>query len=111
MRCIGALLVSIAIIGGLPDAAHGCTCLYYAAPVCFVYADSEAVFIGKVRQIKKTDGYDRVRIDVIEAFKGVHTRSVEITSGDLSCDFEGFVRGQSYLVFAYKHKQDGAMRC
>ncbi len=88
-----------------PGAARACECAMPNAP-CKVFANSPAVFAGRVAKIVTSPNGNRtVSFEVSQAFRGVTGDAVELTTGSGvgDCGYD-FKEGANYLVYAY----DGA---
>src|SRR3989337_2636822 len=99
-------LVLIATIFSF-DNVLGCQC--YSLPTVKQSFDGAfAVFSGKVRsRISKSDASSAYQFEVIEGFKGVSIGSIIVNNsvdGDM-CD-DGFLVGESYLVYAYRNQNN-----
>lgn len=105
------ILFAVVAIGSLLFArqAAACSCVG-RRPACEAFWDPGAVFAGKVVSIESRAGdgvqtFDnrRVRFEVVEAFRGVTTATVDVFtgSGGGDCGY-AFVVGTSYLVYAYQ---------
>jgi len=91
----------------VPRFAAACTCMG-KRPVCEAAWDPGAVFAGKVVAIEQNAGGDlfanrRVRFQVVEAFRGVATKEIDVYTGagGGDCGYS-FIVGASYLVYAYQ---------
>lgn len=88
--------------------ADACSCVG-TRPACQAFWDPGAVFSGKVLSIEPENrseprfGNRLVRFAVLEAFRGLSTSEVTIStgSGGGDCGY-AFVAGESYLVYAYQ---------
>ena len=71
--------------------------------------DSDAVFVGKVTEIREVKGFSRdglsytqgfaIKLKVKKSFKGVKDHEVTINVGNSDCDVH-FAKGEEWLVFA-----------
>lgn len=98
--------LSIALIGiVLADCAEACKCLR-AKTTAQAWAESTAVFSGRVLSLKKIDTHDsyptKVAFEVIEPWKGVTGKQVTVATGQGGgdCGYP-FKSGERYLVFAF----------
>ena len=83
--------------------AEACTCVQPPLPMC-AQRNAPAIFIGHVTKAvgEEPPGvlHRRVRVEVLEGFKGAVSGSVvEVASGDTSCGY-AFRVGETYLIFA-----------
>ena len=104
---------------------HACTCLDYGAPICSLFSNAEAVFVGKIQRITSAMG-DRdesvqlggvgsissrgggliwVHFTLEHAFKGVSGKTARaLTYRGTSCDLE-VKEGQRWLIFAHRNDE------
>ncbi|MDX2041733.1 MAG: carboxypeptidase regulatory-like domain-containing protein [Acidobacteriota bacterium] len=95
------------------DTAYGCSCKDLS--LCEAYGRAKTVFVGRMigGTEKSTTQYPsgkivhyeagKSRFEVEEAFKGVSGREVIVfinTMKNSSCEWEGFLPGERYLIFA-----------
>ena len=104
---VATLLVMLASLLGWPGRADACSCVGQGPP-CERFWEAQAVFVGRVVEIEPYPSGDipyignrRVRLDVLEPFRGVTTSDVEVItgSGGGDCGYP-FRRGGTYLVYA-----------
>jgi hypothetical protein len=105
----------------IPPPAHACSCIYQG-PACQAYWKTDAVFDGTVTRIEKIEREEvsgdrvftfhdlRVTLEVHQAWKGLSTRTVQVTTsaGGSSCGYQ-FEEGVRYLVFAYQWPGGGGL--
>jgi hypothetical protein len=101
----------------VPSAVEACTCLE-AGPACEAFWKSSAVFRGRVDSIvrqaskppSRIPGARRVTLTVLEAYSGVQTQTVEVTtgSGGGDCGFP-FREGAEYVVYAQRGDRSGPL--
>ena len=70
------------------------------SPACYEYYESDAVFVGKVKDI---DDKLKVTFVIEESFLGVETDEIEVFD-TFVCGFGAFMVGEKYLVYAKKNK-------
>lgn len=113
---VGGLAVATLLPAAPPAAACSCVFDADANHACFAFADSDAIFLGRVSEIEeiwRPEGEGRrsdepawperrVRFVIEEVFRGVDGTEVEVTTGmgGGDCGY-GFEVGESYLVYAY----------
>lgn len=90
---------SLLVVSVLPGEAHACSCM--AQSIEDAIAGSDAIFEGIVDSIEEGDGVRHVRFSVTQAWEGVETERVEVTTSasSASCGYE-FEVGTAYLVYA-----------
>jgi hypothetical protein len=112
-------LVSGLLIGAAPS-AMACTCggTFAGAHPCSSYWSSDAVFTGQVSEIERrqTDfgngvvgnRFVIVHFLVDEAFRGVSGKTFDVYtgSGGGDCGYS-FNRGERYIVYGHRNKEDG----
>ena len=82
-----------------------CQCDEYGVPICAQYWRADAVFVGQVRDItppdpKSNESIATLHLIVDQAFRGITTATVDVsTLSGTSCDMK-FVKGKRYLFFA-----------
>jgi len=94
-----SLLVAL-VLGSTP--AQACKCITPKTGA-LRSAQADAVFLGTVEGIRdslKPGGGQVAHFEVEEAFKGVRTRRVQVTTGRSSCH-TSFTEGERYFVYAY----------
>jgi 5-hydroxyisourate hydrolase-like protein (transthyretin family) len=100
----GALLAIV-----IPAGAHACACERRSA-ACEGYWTASAVFVGRVESVARVGNSasaDRViTFRVLDAFKGVSARQVEIRNRTGACAYP-FKQGREYFVYASR-SEDGA---
>lgn len=99
------LTILIGLFGRSP-VAEACTCVQPPSPMLCTQRNAPAIFIGHVM---KAVGDERVRVEVLEGFKGVVSRSVvELPSGHgATCGYD-FEVGETYVIFASR-TESGAL--
>lgn len=118
--------LSLALIILLPGIALACTCQDYQVPVCKLFSEADAVFVGKIENITSaTDTNGSVtsagvnsiswrKADLIwvhfkvdRGFKGDSSKQIKVlTYNGTSCDL-GVEKGQKWIVFANKDEKTG----
>lgn len=102
------LLIIFAVlwVPALPEQVQACQCREYGTPICAQFWRSDAVFLGRVIDIRplknKPDNvytYLMVRFIVEESFRGVSGREVSVGTATTMCDTK-FKKGKRYLVYA-----------
>ncbi len=101
------LIVLIVIwVAAVTEPVHACQCREYGTPICARFWRSDAVFFGRVIDIKplkkKPDDiytYVMVTFRLQESFRGVSGNTVEIATAITICGPE-FKKGKPYVVFA-----------
>jgi hypothetical protein len=118
VSCYAAIILLVVLLGHTDIQA--CSCARPPLP-CEAYGRASAVFLGLVVDSVQQKSVDRdgvttvydvgtIRFAVQESFKGITTREVEIHSGTGGGDCGyWFLRGQVYLVYAYKDSEDGKL--
>lgn len=98
------LLIAATVV--LAPLGQACSCAWPGRP-CRAFADTTGIFSGRVTNISdvKIEGeYEQrlVRLQILEAFKGVSGATVEVVTGQGGgdCGF-GFRVGEEYLVYAH----------
>src|SRR4051812_32861394 len=82
---------AVIVLAGMllvPSTVEACTCLE-PGPACEAFWKSSAVFRGRVESIarqaskppSRMPGSRRVTLTVLEAFTGVQTRTIDVTTG------------------------------
>ena len=90
----------------VPQLAEACSCAW-PGRACTALARTTVVFSGRVSsigEVRTAEGYTQVlvRFDVLESFKGVNGKTVEVTTGQGGGDCGiRFERGVEYLVYAH----------
>ena len=113
------IAMAAAVLGWLSAApVEACSCMQ-PGPPCNAYAQAHAVFSGRVNDIRqrahtREEGYElwqrRVFFEVIEGFRGVEGKTVEVLTGQGGGDCGyGFAPWQEYLVYAYKDAMSGRL--
>jgi hypothetical protein len=109
----GVLLLALLILA--PARVEACTCML-GAPVCETFWKTDVVFAGEVLEVTPIPNpagegfmpHRRVRLRVMQAWRGTVGDTVEVTTGagggDCGYDFK---QGISYLVYA--HSREGAL--
>lgn len=96
--------------------APACQCRERRPP-CSQYAEADAVFVGSVADVTPVDrelavvkasNIKRVGFKVGRAFRGVEGARAELIDWGTSCDI-GFDDGETYLVYAYRNSETGAL--
>src|SRR3954453_18264328 len=99
------IALSCLILSSTP--VPGCQCAEYGVPICAAYWRSDAVFVGRLRDItpwakQPADGLPMATLHFIveQPFRGVTTATVDVqTTFGTMCDMK-FVKGKSYLIYA-----------
>lgn len=107
------MIIGLFIIGTFPSSSKACSCAELPS-VGDEFARSEAVFSGKVIDVKESRGLKgssskSVLFEVTNTWKGVHKSQMIISTGLSSgdCGFD-FSEGQEYLVYAHKSTMYGS---
>jgi hypothetical protein len=93
-----------------PSVARACDCVN-AGPACKAFANTQAIFAGRVTKIASADTTHRlVTFDVTTAYRGMTDKTAEISTGmgGGDCGFE-FKEGGSYLVYAAPDSATGKL--
>src|SRR5687768_8794526 len=107
------------------ETAEACTCIDYGVPTCALFANADAVFVGKVQRITSAMG-DKdanvglpgvgsissrgagliwVHFTLEQAFKGVTRKTVTaLTYRGTSCDLE-IKAGERWVIFASRDQK------
>jgi hypothetical protein len=96
-----AILSIFSVLLAAPQAAYACSCMAAGSPKESL-EQSAAVFIGTVESVgEPQDGSRFVLFDVRNAWKGVATSNIAVTTPQDSamCGFN-FEQGKSYVVYA-----------
>lgn len=105
--------IQIAFISLLPtffsiQTIQACVC-YKPPPPCFAYSQSDAVFVGTVKEIKSaTENFPfrQISIAIDKNYKGIISPEVFTETGSSSCDFPGFKENERFLIYGNLHKND-----
>lgn len=105
------LIISLLLCApAFSESVRACQCIEYDTPICARFSRSDAVFVGRVIDIKplrkRPDNvytYVMVRFAVQESFKGVSGREVGVATATTMCDTK-FKKGKRYLVYATHHE-------
>ena len=93
------LVAAVVLFGTAPAIVNACKC----APVSLkkAVAQSDAVFVGQVTDVKKTDKDLIVQMVVTKMYKGPEEMSVEVKTAfsPVACGFQ-FDADTTYLIFA-----------
>lgn len=117
------LIVAVLVSLFRPKTAHACSCIEPDSPATS-FPRAGAVFHGRVRAVDDTPlrwvgglmplpdvfdnlYYQRVRLDVIESWKGVTTTSATVLTGygGGDCGYH-FNAGDEYIVYAFESNGD-----
>ena len=107
MKRILLLLVAVACFTISSDQVFACTCSDYNVPICARYWQSDAVFVGQLRDITpppeprppQAMPLAILHFIVEQPFRGVTTPTVDVqTFSGTSCDIP-FRKGERYLVY------------
>jgi protocatechuate 3,4-dioxygenase beta subunit len=97
-----SLFVSIGFLMFAPlvSARQECGCARVERPCSAYWADA-AVFVGRVESVTREAGTRRVRLAVVESFRGVSASTVDVLTGPAGqrCSLP-FKPGREYLVYA-----------
>ena len=83
-----------------PHVALACKCRG-PVPACQEAWESDAVFVGRVTDVRSTPDGDDVDFEVLETFRGVGVGPVRMDRPMGTCAYRRFQRGREYLVFAH----------
>lgn len=109
-----------ALLFAFPVSTEACSCIA-SGPPCQSFWNTDAIFSGQVTEIADTPVKSKdsafpfrtrtIRFTVNESFRGMDEKIVEVTTGigGGDCGF-AFQTGQSYLVYAYRTKEDNKLR-
>jgi len=104
MRSAALAIIVFAALLAMPPAAENrafaCSCAG-PRPASEAYQNSDAVFVGKVADIKPEGRFSMVQFDVGMAWKGVSEGTVSLGTADSGamCGYD-FEQGRDYLVYA-----------
>ena len=116
------LLLGVSVLIALLASGHVLACgCQKTGPPCKAFGEASVVFTGTVKSLKEgarkrkpngdVDFVSRLfKFSVEETFSGAPIRELEVATG-LSADDCGypFVKGVSYLVYAYRDEKDGRL--
>jgi hypothetical protein len=126
IRRLGLLLV---LYGRFLQTADACTCTDYGVPTCALFAEADAVFVGKVVRITSAAGDKDANVSlggvgsisssgpglvwvhfaVERGFKGISGLTAKaLTYRGTSCDLE-IKTGQRWVIFAHRDRESGAL--
>lgn len=112
----GLLTISFILLPYFARPVHACQCLQ-SRPPCAAYWEADAVFAGLVTNVSPNDeehkagnysGERKVTFSLINAYRGVHGKEVEIQSTMSSCEYE-FEKGKRYFVYAYRNASNNKL--
>jgi carboxypeptidase family protein len=121
-RFITLAVASTVLFAASATPLHACTCVPHSA-LCGAAGDfwrTTAVFIGRVESVERAAakqaarpiGTRRVRLRVLEAFRGTTAPGSDVIvttgSGGGDCGFP-FAEGQEYLVYATRYEESGEL--
>lgn len=101
MKLFRAGILGLFVLLLVPLHVRACDCVN-AVPPCKAFANSHAVFAGRVVSISAPDGgYRMVTFDVTSAYRGIDGKTAEVRTGlgGGDCGYE-FRVGEQYLVYA-----------
>jgi hypothetical protein len=116
MKSVVCAVAVIAAGLAAPDAADACSCAV-PKPACEAAWTTAAIFSGRVLTVHSSQPKKgpfiprtRVRFAVVEAFKGVSDKEIEVETGGGGgdCGYR-FRQGSEYLVYAHAPGQGGAL--
>lgn len=108
------LSVLLFLINAAAAAAFSCSCMLGGAP-CQSYGSTPVVFSGKVTAVETFETtregvpfkiqQRRVRLAVLESFKGIDSQAVDVVTGQGGgdCGYD-FKVNESYLIYAWEEK-------
>ena len=118
MKSICIALFSLTMLVSLTIDTVACSCRFGGASPCEEYWRMEVVFIGTVTKIatvpKKEGAHEYqnrlVSFAVGERFRGIHAEQAEALTGlgGGDCGYS-FRVGETYLVYAYRDKENGQL--
>lgn len=117
---IALLTVTVGLVLLNVDSARACTCGGGKVEPCQAYGSASAVFVGTVADVAPTttkygEGETEYRqrlftFHVEESFSGVNGTVAQIVTGNGGGDCGyGFVKGASYLIYAYRDDRDNRL--
>ena len=104
------LIVIAAVLFAPPATAQqDCGCARVEPP-CSAYWTDAAVFVGRVESVTREPGARRVRLSVIESFRGVSASTVDVLTAPAGqrCSLP-FKAGREYLVYASRSAATGSL--
>lgn len=108
MKFLINILATIGLVIFCFQSVSACSC-GISPPPCSEYAESEAVFVGKVIKISEVTEenlYQNIEVEVIQNFKGVESKKVWTSIGQTSCDYEDFEVGKTFLIYGNLGRED-----
>lgn len=112
----GLLTVSFILLPCFSRVVQACECLQ-SPPACAAYRAADAVFAGLVTSVSpenndyKTiakNGKRKVTFTLINAYRGVSGKEIEIQSTISSCEYQ-FRKGEKYFVYASLDTSDNSL--
>ena len=103
-KCEYALVVFIVIMLFTSQAVFACSCFMSDDPLGIEsFKAVDAIFIGKVIHVETIEYRYAVRLQVVEAFKGVEPGEITVYTnlGSNACGYN-FIEEETYLIFAEK---------
>ena len=96
--------------------AKACIPVGGTPPPCYVYWEADAVFAGEVSDMRKVprqqgETFDKLltRFVVVEVFRGVAEKEVDVaTITGTECDMK-IAKGEKWLVYAYRNAKTGRL--
>jgi hypothetical protein len=107
MKYIKIICILTLLIIFSPQTSLACQC-YTPPPPCYAYSQSDAVFIGTVKEIKNNNEFPpiKTRISVDKIYKGINSEEVFTETGSTSCDFEGYKENKKLLIYGSLYEKD-----
>lgn len=103
MNRLFLIVVVLLCMPGFTETVQACQCREYGTPICAEFSRSDAVFVGRVIDIKPLKKlpdslykYLMVRFTVEESFRGESGPTVEVATATTMCDTK-FKKGKRYL--------------
>lgn len=111
------MLVAIGFFTVSPDQVFACVCADYNVPICGRYWQSDAVFVGQLRDItppprsrsSQDMPYATLHFIVEQPFRGVTTTTLDVqTLSGTDCDIN-FRKGERYLVYGARSEESNQL--
>ncbi len=106
------IIVALFWILGSTAPIQACECIAYGTPICALYWRSDAVFVGKVVDIRpikvrpdNTYTYVTATFRVDESFRGASGPRIEVSVASNTLCEPKFKKGKRYVVYATLHRE------